>query len=1367
MLSMLFYFVLYTVSATANVSAQLSMIPMLNGTNFKIWKENVEIVLGCMDLDLALRMERPTTTTEDPKTDQIEKWDRSNRMCLMIMKRSIPEAFRGSITESSNAKKFLIEIEQYFAKNEKAETSDALSKLVSMRYKGKGNIREYIMEMSNLAAKLKALKLELSEDLLVHLVLLSLPTQYGQFKVSYNTQKEKWTLNELISHCVQEEERLQREKTESAHLALTSQNKRKKRAKDTANGTPNQKKPKKQDTEFTCYFCKKGGHMKKECSKYAAWREKKGKTLAMVCSEVNLASVPKDTWWVDSGATTHISMSMQGCLWSRPPSDAERFIFVGDGNKVPVEAIGTFRLLLKTGVYLDLIETFVAPSFRRNLVSVSSLDKFGYSCSFGNNKISLFHNSNFIGTGSLIDNLYMLDTVTFNNEILNSDAKGTKRKLNENSAILWHKRLGHISKERIQRLVNDGILDPLDLTDFQVCIECIKGKQTNTKKLGANRATDVLELIHTDICGPFPTASWNGQQYFITFIDDYSRYGYLYLIHEKSQSLDVFKEYKAEVELQLGKKIKAVKSDRGGEYYGRYDGSGEQRPGPFAIFLKECGIVPQYTMPGKPSMNGVAERRNRTLKDMVRSMINHSSLPESLWGEALKTAVYILNRVPTKAVTKTPYELWTGKKPSIRHLHVWGCPAEARAYKPHEKKLDSRTVSCYFVGYAERSRGFKFFDPTARSFFETGNARFLEDVEFWGGDKVRNVVFEEEGFVSLPNIAIDNDQAIIPVIVQDATPVQVNNDQAPIPDIVPEQDNNEIPPTVPIEQTQQPQEVPLRRSTRERRNAIPDDYIVFLQEHEDGMGLGEDDPINFQQALQNHNAQKWIDAMKDEMKSMKDNDVWDLVELPKGVKPIGCKWIFKTKRDSKGNIERYKARLVAKGFTQKEGIDYKETFSPVSSKDSFRTIMALVAHLDLELHQMDVKTAFLNGDIDETIYMVQPENFVSGDPKSMVCKLKKSIYGLKQASRQWYHKFHQVITSYGFEVNMVDDCVYHKFSGSKLIFLILYVDDILLASSDIGLLHDTKKFLTKNFEMKDLGDASFVLGIQILRDRSRGILGLSQKSYIEKVLDRFGMKNCASGDTPVAKGDKFSLSQCPKNKLEIKEMEKIPYASAIGSLMYAQVCTRPDIAFIVGVLGRYLSNPGVDHWKAAKRVMRYLKRTKDYMLTYRRSDRLEIIGYTDSDFAGCQDSKRSTSGYVYMLAGGAISWRSAKQTLIASSTMAAEFIACYEASNHGIWLRNFVTGLRVVDGIERPLKIFCDNKSAVLYSNNNRSSTKSKHIDIKFLVVKERVQSGQISIEHIGTNSMLADPLTKGLTPKAFHEHTAHMGVILFEDAMV
>ena len=298
-----------------------------------------------------------------------------------------------------------------------------------------------------------------------------------------------------------------------------------------------------------------------------------------------------------------------------------------------VEAIGTFRLLLKTGVYLDLKKTYIVPSFRRNLISIFVLDKSGYYCSFGNLKFRLSLNSNVIGTGSLFvhDNLYLLDTVASFYETLYTSIRGTKRKLtNKNSVMLWNKRLGHLSKQRIQRLVSDEILDSLDMTDFQVCIECIKGKQIEKRKLGANRCTNVLKLIHTDICGPFPIASWNGQRYLITFIDDYSRYGYLYLIHEKSQALDVFKSFKAKVELQLGKKIKAVKSDRGGEYYGRYDGSEEQRLGPFAIFLKECGIVPQYTMSGKPSMNGVAERRSRTLQDIMRSMISHSSLPKSL-----------------------------------------------------------------------------------------------------------------------------------------------------------------------------------------------------------------------------------------------------------------------------------------------------------------------------------------------------------------------------------------------------------------------------------------------------------------------------------------------------------------------------------------------------------------------------------------------------------------------------------------------------------------------------------------------------------------------------------------------------------------
>ncbi|KAK9690503.1 hypothetical protein RND81_09G132700 [Saponaria officinalis] len=632
-------------ASVATISSNLSSIPVLNGTNFKDWKESMLIVLGCMDLDLAIRKDCPAPLTDASSLDdkrEFEKWERSNRMSLMIIKRGIPEAFRGAVSdEITDAKEFLAEIEKRFVKNDKAETSTLLQRLISRKYQfSKGNIREYIMEMSHIASKLKALKLDLSDDLLVHL-----------FKVSYNCQKEKWTLNELISYGVQEEERLKQVKAEIAFLASTSKGKGKKRKFEPKAATKGPDEQKENEESISCYFCGKPGHIKKNCTRYHAW-------LAKQTKKVNLASVPRNTWWVDSGATTHISVSMQGCLKHRRPIDGERYIYVGNSKSVEVDAIGTFRLLLRTGLYLDLEDTFVVPSFRRNLISVSLLDKSGYSCSFENKRFILSLNSNIVVTGSLcgFDNLYMLDNVASYSENLHVETHGTKRKFNkENSASLWHKRLGHVSKERIQRLVSNGILDSVDFTDFDVCVSCIKGKQTKVKRLGANRATDVLELIHTDIFGPFPTASWNGQRYFISFIEDYSRFGYLYLIHEKLESLDMFKAFKAEVELQLNKRIKVVRSDRGGEYYGRYDGS----------------------VPGSPSMNGVAERRNRTLKDMVRSMISHSTLPVSLWGEVLKTAAYILNRVPTKAAAKTPYELWTGRKPSLKHLHIWGCPAEA------------------------------------------------------------------------------------------------------------------------------------------------------------------------------------------------------------------------------------------------------------------------------------------------------------------------------------------------------------------------------------------------------------------------------------------------------------------------------------------------------------------------------------------------------------------------------------------------------------------------------------------------------------------------------------------------------------------
>ena len=806
-----------------------------------------------------------------------------------------------------------------------------------------------------------------------------------------------------------------------------------------------------------------------------------------------------------------------------------------------------------------------------------------------------------------------------------------------------------------------------------------------------------------------------------------------------------------------------MRSDRGGEYYGRYTEDG-QAPGPFAKFLQEHGIVAQYTMPGSPDQNGVAERRNRTLLDMVRSMLSSSNLPKFLWAETLKTAVYILNRVPTKVVPKTPFELWKGWKPSLRHMRVWGCPSEVRIYNPQEKKLDPRTISGYFIGYAERSKGYRFYCPShSTRIVESRNAKFLENDLISGSNQTKNIVSGNDYSESQPSTSSDR-----LIIVHNTPQVQIEDEQ-PIfevsqtaDDILVDQVVQELPIT--FEQQVEPhtsQEydgTTLRRSIRPKRSAIPNDYIVYLQESDYNIGA-ENDPEFFSQAINCKESELWYNAMNEEMNSMKSNGVWDLVELPNGVKAIGCKWVFKTKKDSLGNIERYKARLVAKGFTQKEGIDYTETFSPVSKKDSLRIILALVAHFDLELQQMDVKTAFLNGDLEEEVYMKQPEGFPSSDGEQLVCKLKKSIYGLKQASRQWYLKFHNIISSYGFVENVMDQCIYQKVSGSKICFLVLYVDDILLATNDKSLLHEVKQFLSKNFDMKDMGDASYVIGIKIHRDRFRGILGLSQETYINKILERFRMKDCSPSVAPIVKGDRFNLNQCPKNDLEREQMKNIPYASAVGSLMYAQVCTRPDIAFVVGMLGRYQSDPGLDHWRAAKKVMRYLQGTKDYMLMYRRTNDLEVIGYSDSDFAGCIDSRKSTSGYIFLMAGGAVSWRSAKQTLTATSTMEAEFVSCFEATSHGVWLKSFIFGLRIMDSISRPLRMYCDNSAAVFMAKNNKSGSRSKHIDIKYLAIRERVKEKKVVIEHVSTELMIADPLTKGMPPLKFKDHVVNMGL--------
>ncbi|KAK1685214.1 hypothetical protein QYE76_046062 [Lolium multiflorum] len=546
-----------------------------------------------------------------------------------------------------------------------------------------------------------------------------------------------------------------------------------------------------------------------------------------------------------------------------------------------------------------------------------------------------------------------------------------------------------------------------------------------------------------------------------------------------------------------------------------------------------------------------------------------------------------------------------------------------------------------------------------------------------------------------------------------------------------------------------------RRSTRDR--ATPDWYDpclnVMIVDNND------EDPATYEEAMMSPDSNKWQEAMKSEMGSMYDNKVWTLVELPDSRKAVENKWIFKRKTDADGNITVYKARLVAKGFRQIQGVDYDETFSPVAKLKSVRILLAIAAFFDYEIWQMDVKTAFLNGDIEEELYMVQPKGFVDPKNADKVCKLQRSIYGLKQASRSWNRRFDKVIKDFGFIQCHGEACIYKKVSGSSVAFLILYVDDILLIGNDIELLSSVKGYLNNSFSMKDLGEASYILGIKIYRDRSRRLIGLSQSTYLDKILKKFRMDESKKGFLPMLPGKVLSKTQGPATAEERERMSQIPYASAVGSIMYAMLCTRPDIAHAVSLTSRYQSDPGMEHWTAVKNILKYLKRTKDMFLCYGGDQELVVTSYTDASWNTDPDDSKSQSGYVFILNGAAVSWASSKQCTVAKSSTESEYIAASEASSEAVWMKRFIIELGVVPSALDPFVIYCDNMGAIANAQEPRSHKRLKHIKLRYHSIREYIEDGEVKICKVHTDLNVADPLTKAL-PRAKHDqHQNAMGV--------
>ncbi|RVX10368.1 Retrovirus-related Pol polyprotein from transposon TNT 1-94 [Vitis vinifera] len=735
------------------ITLQLSTIKHLIGNNFEEWFESFNVHMTLHNLNLALRVDEPSKPTDVSSADEIsfyERWEHSNRSCLMVMKYTMDKSIKECVPKTEMTKDFLEYVKANYTKIDKAEMATYLKLLTTTVYDGVGGVRDHIIKLKHYFNKANKMKVELGEKFLKWLILEYLPIFFYVVKLTYNALKEEWTLEELMSIVVQHEVSLKKNETHSLALVTDQVSNMKKKPphknfggfkqfkrkgnsnQGTSNAFASSNAAKSEKFKGKCNFCHKIGHKQADCFKFKNWLEKKKESEIVVVVnlnanmiETNIIDIHANSWWLDTGATIHVTNSLQEMTNKRRSSKHEECVYMGDGSKVKVEFFGIIKLKLIIESFLLLHNVAFIPSLRRNLISVSILDRQGYTFHFGGGKVDIFSNSVLIGNAILFGNLYSLSLhhgSLCDSSSVNSVVGCKRARMNLSSSMLWHKRLGHISRQRLERLVKDGVLSNLDFSYFETCVVCLKRNMTAKTK---------EEKI--------------------------DRYGYVELIHEKSDSLNVFKAFKAKI----------YKS-------------------------------------GTPQQNGVAEMSNCTLLDMVRCMLSNYSLPEFLWGEALRITTYILNQVPSKSMPKTPSELWSGKKPSLPHFHVWECKAEVRPYNPQSKKFDPKTISGFFVGYCIGSRGSGFY-------YLSHTTKIIES------DKV--VYFEDE----------------------------VNVDPKFVPPTNQGEHGDKVESGIPVYDTVV-DGVPLRRSQRVRRSTISDDYMIYLQEYEYD-GYNASDPITYQEAI--------------------------------------------------------------------------------------------------------------------------------------------------------------------------------------------------------------------------------------------------------------------------------------------------------------------------------------------------------------------------------------------------------------------------------------------------------------------------------------------------------------------------------------
>ena len=1350
---------------------------------------------------------------EDPSANREETVE-----ALALITLNVSDHLLGSLSEMEDAKEAWEHLESTFKSKSVARKLQLKRELQTLKMKGDESVTLYVTRARDIWQELKSAGEKVTDDELAWNVLTGLPSSFDVLVTVLETQAEGGlSVEKILPTLIVHEQRLEgsegpSEEKEKAVAFAAGKGRQKSfggkgasKGRSAGRGDSSSRKcyncgeightVRDCTKEVRCHNCMEHGHVMKDCrsppkclkcgrSGHLAKECRSGGNSSQKHKGVAYAVVVEgkgaDEWLLDSGSSHHLTGKRGLFKTFRPVSKVSGRITYGNGGVLHAEGEGTVELKCKVpgGEQLVILQNVkYVPGMPVNLFSVSKAEATGAEVVFRGGRSQVVTDGEVTMQARREDGVYVVELAGAVCNVVRSE-----------SATLWHRRLGHAGFENLAKMVENGCVSGVQVgaDEFReeltrVCEPCVMGKQTRApfpgKRDGETEVTKPLELVHTDVCGPMPEMSKGGSRFFVTVLDEHSKLSVVHPIRKKSQVKDVLEGVFNQLETQTGQKVKSVQSDRGKEYLNEE----------LKELYRKRGIIHRTTGRYSPEQNGAAEALNRRLEERVRAMLDDSGLPEELWAEAVMCANYTRNRTPVKEHGKTPFEVFTGKKPDVSRMRVWGAPAYMHVPKSLRTKLKPVSEKGWFVGYEPNSTAYRFLRKRGGGIFVTRDLIVNEGV---AAESVVEIEMEK-------NHTEDSQSAQFTLKTQIDPKTYLPHTGAQFTQRTP---NSPTAETVRREGAVKAkvEEIDLRSDDEEedgkryptRMHVVPARFanVAVARDTSDviepssnagkeqggargpsrvsppvsagagatpageasastrGKGLAE--PQSYQEAIGGEQSEIWRRSMDDEMRSLLENGTWELVPKPEGLKPVPMKWVYKIKRDAAGNVERFKSRLVAKGFLQRQGVDFEEVYAPVSKHTTLRALLGVVAARDLELHQLDVKTAFLNGELEEEIYMQQPQGYEQGGPK-MVCRLKKTIYGLRQAPRAWHQRLKAELGEIEFQPSEADAALFTGVVDGERVWVVVWVDDILIAAAGEQRVTKVKAHLSGKFDVRDLGPAEFFLGMELTRDRGAHTIKLTQKKLTKELLGRYGLRTAKARSTPLSSGEKLQKNGDPL------DTDKYPYSELVGSLLYLSVCTRPDIAQAVGALARYMADPTEAHWRAALGVVRYLAGTAELGVTFGGSAE-PLVGYADADYGGDVDSRRSTTGYVFLVYGGAASWSSRLQPTVAASTVEAEYMSAAGAAKEALWFRKLCGDLELP---VRAVQIYGDNQGALNLLKHPLASQRTKHIDVMHHFVRERVARGELKFEYVPTKQMVADVFTKPLDAGQFRACREMLGV--------